>query len=172
MLQNLMGFDGRIGRQSWWISMIILVVASIILYFILSAIMGTGFTAMMDPQKMLEPGFMESLMQKAGIQQLISIAILGYPVLSAMSKRLNDRDRPGWFKWLFLAPSVLGALLAALGMAYTTTDVGGVQMPSQTTLMMIVSLLTLAVGIWGLVEMGFLKGTDGPNQHGPDPVAG
>ncbi|MGZ3295479.1 MAG: DUF805 domain-containing protein, partial [Xanthobacteraceae bacterium] len=25
--------------------------------------------------------------------------------------------------------------------------------------------------IWGLVEMGFLKGTNGPNRFGPDPLA-
>jgi len=26
--------------------------------------------------------------------------------------------------------------------------------------------------IWGLVELGFLRGTEGPNQYGPDPLAG
>lgn len=26
--------------------------------------------------------------------------------------------------------------------------------------------------IWALVELGFLAGTEGPNQYGPDPLAG
>ena len=40
-----------------------------------------------------------------------------------------------------------------------------------STLGMILGLLSLVIGIWALVELGILKGTDGPNQHGPDPLA-
>jgi uncharacterized membrane protein YhaH (DUF805 family) len=29
-----------------------------------------------------------------------------------------------------------------------------------------------ALSIWGLVEIGFLRGTVGPNQYGPDPLEG
>jgi uncharacterized membrane protein YhaH (DUF805 family) len=32
------------------------------------------------------------------------------------------------------------------------------------------SLASLAISIWGLVELGFLRGTVGPNQYGPDPL--
>ena len=32
-------------------------------------------------------------------------------------------------------------------------------------------LAMLAVGIWALVELGCLRGTVGPNRHGPDPLA-
>lgn len=34
----------------------------------------------------------------------------------------------------------------------------------------IFSLASFAVSIWGLVELGFLRGTPGPNQYGPDPI--
>jgi len=27
-------------------------------------------------------------------------------------------------------------------------------------------------GLWLLIELGFLKGTAGPNQYGPDPLGG
>jgi uncharacterized membrane protein YhaH (DUF805 family) len=172
-MQHFVGFDGRIGRQSWWIGTIILLIAAIILYFILSAIMGTGMTAMMDPEKMLQPGFMESYMKSAAWQQLISLVVLGYPVTALMSKRLNDRDRPDWYKWLFWAPTVISTLLGIAGMGYTMADVGnGVMMPTPTTLMTIISVLAMAVGLWALIELGFLRGTQGQNQHGPDPVAG
>jgi uncharacterized membrane protein YhaH (DUF805 family) len=33
-------------------------------------------------------------------------------------------------------------------------------------------LLSFAIGIWALIELGILKGTTGPNQHGPDPLGG
>lgn len=29
----------------------------------------------------------------------------------------------------------------------------------------------LAIGIWGLIELGLLRGTEGQNQYGPDPMA-
>jgi uncharacterized membrane protein YhaH (DUF805 family) len=37
---------------------------------------------------------------------------------------------------------------------------------------LILQLASLAVSIWALVELGFLRGTSGPNQHGPDPLVG
>ena len=33
-------------------------------------------------------------------------------------------------------------------------------------------LIPIIGGIWALVENGFLRGTDGPNQYGNDPLAG
>jgi uncharacterized membrane protein YhaH (DUF805 family) len=36
----------------------------------------------------------------------------------------------------------------------------------------LIALIPIIGGIWALVENGFLKGTDGPNQYGPDPLAG
>jgi uncharacterized membrane protein YhaH (DUF805 family) len=168
MLQNFLGFDGRIGRQSWWIGVIILTVASLVFYFILNAIMGVT----LDPAKLAEPGFLESYMRTASIMQLILLAIIGYPYLSLLGKRLNDRDRPSWMKFLFIAPSVLSAILGVLGLAYTTSDVGGgVMMPTPSMLGWILSILSIVLGIWGLIECGFLRGTDGDNQHGPDPLA-
>ncbi len=32
-------------------------------------------------------------------------------------------------------------------------------------------ILFSAVFIWGIIEIGFLRGTPGPNRHGPDPLA-
>lgn len=36
----------------------------------------------------------------------------------------------------------------------------------------LINLVPIIGGIWALVENGFLKGTEGPNQYGPDPLAG
>jgi uncharacterized membrane protein YhaH (DUF805 family) len=35
---------------------------------------------------------------------------------------------------------------------------------------MLISLIPL-IGIWALIENGFLRGTQGPNRFGPDPLA-
>ena len=36
----------------------------------------------------------------------------------------------------------------------------------------LIMLVPLVGPIWLLVECGFLRGTEGPNQYGPDPLAG
>jgi uncharacterized membrane protein YhaH (DUF805 family) len=36
----------------------------------------------------------------------------------------------------------------------------------------LISLIPLIGSIWLLVEVGFLRGTPGPNRFGPDPLAG
>ena len=34
----------------------------------------------------------------------------------------------------------------------------------------LIGLIPIIGGIWTLVELGFLKGTDGANRYGPDPL--
>ena len=170
-LQTFTSFDGRISRKTWWLGTIVIFVAALVLYLILSIVMGTGFSAMMDPEKVMQPGFMESQMKSASWRQLISLVILGYPVTALMSKRLNDRDRPSWFKWLFWAPTVLTTLAGIAGMGYSMADVGGVMMPTPTTLTTGLTILGFLIGLWALIELGFLRGTEGPNQYGNDPLA-
>ena len=36
----------------------------------------------------------------------------------------------------------------------------------------LIGLVPVIGGIWLLVELGFLRGTEGPNRFGPDPLAG
>lgn len=35
----------------------------------------------------------------------------------------------------------------------------------------LINLVPVIGGLWYLIECGFLKGTTGPNQYGPDPLA-
>lgn len=36
----------------------------------------------------------------------------------------------------------------------------------------LIGLIPIIGGLWMLIELGFLRGTDGPNRFGPDPIAG
>jgi uncharacterized membrane protein YhaH (DUF805 family) len=36
----------------------------------------------------------------------------------------------------------------------------------------LIALVPLIGGLWALIETGFLPGTSGTNQYGPDPLAG
>jgi uncharacterized membrane protein YhaH (DUF805 family) len=158
------GFAGRINRAKWWLGSIILAVVGFVLYLILAAIFGLS-TAMLDPAQMA------STMRTIAILQIILIVILAYPTTALMIKRLNDRDRPTYFAYIFWAPTVLLLLGGLAGLTMTTVDVGGVAVPTQSGLGWVLTIASLAIGIWALIELGILKGTDGPSQHGPDPLA-
>jgi uncharacterized membrane protein YhaH (DUF805 family) len=68
-------------------------------------------------------------------------------------KRLHDRNKSGWWLLVFyLLPGVIGNIGP-----YTGLDI-------------VFQLASLALSIWALVELGFLRGTSGPNQYGPDPL--
>jgi uncharacterized membrane protein YhaH (DUF805 family) len=73
-------------------------------------------------------------------------------------KRLHDRNKPGWWAAVFIGlPVVLGGLSTLLG---------------NELLAMVFGLGQFAVAIWGLIELGILRGTVGPNQYGEDPLEG
>ena len=65
---------------------------------------------------------------------------------------------------------MLTVLAGLAGLTITATEMNGVTMPGQTTIGWLLNLLSLAIGVWALVELGILRGTPGPNSHGPDPL--
>jgi uncharacterized membrane protein YhaH (DUF805 family) len=68
-------------------------------------------------------------------------------------KRLHDRDMSGWWLLVFYPlPAVLDGVGRAIGVP------------------LIFSLAGSAISIWALVVLGFLRGTSGANQYGPDPL--
>jgi uncharacterized membrane protein YhaH (DUF805 family) len=163
------GFEGRINRAKWWLGSIILGILGVIISLILNALFGAYS---IDPTQPITAETFQSLIRKVSIVQLITLAIIIYPALALMIKRLNDRDRPRWFAYVFWAPAVLSVLGGLAGLTMSVTDIGGTLIPTQSAIGWILAILSLVVGIWALVELGILKGTEGPNQHGPDPLAG
>ena len=72
-------------------------------------------------------------------------------------KRLHDRDKSGWWLLVFyVLPAVLNHIAE----------------PAGTALQFIFELASLALSIWGFVELGCLRGTAGPNKYGSNPLAG
>jgi uncharacterized membrane protein YhaH (DUF805 family) len=72
-------------------------------------------------------------------------------------RRLHDRNRSGWLILLFyLGPAMPDAIDRHTDFA---------------PLSFALELAGLIIAIWALVELGFLRGTVGPNQYGPDPLA-
>ena len=80
---------------------------------------------------------------------------LGWTFFALAIKRLHDRDKSAWWILLFyFAPSILQVIGEYTGSAGS----------------IFIGLIGLGISIWGLVELGFLRGTTGQNSYGPDPL--
>lgn len=163
IMSLLTSFDGRINRAKWWLGNVLVAVAAIVIYLILASIFGL----MSVPT---DPAQIASMMRTGAIVQLLLVAIIAFPTTALMIKRLNDRDRPRYFAYIFWAPSILSLIGGVLGITQTTVDMGGIPMPTPNGLGYVLLVASFVVGIWALIELGILKGTEGPNQHGPDPL--
>jgi uncharacterized membrane protein YhaH (DUF805 family) len=145
----LFSFKGRINRGKYWLAALIYM-AVWTTFFAVSLVWLGGLN-------------IDNLLSFAGAALLIWLIALILLVAGAWSslavgvKRLHDRDKSGWWILLFwFAPSILGSWPTA------APDLGSG---------FILALAAGAIGIWAIVELGCLRGTPGPNQYGPDPLA-
>ncbi len=153
-------FDGRIARGQWWIGVILLFVALLILSFIIAAIFGTGTFGGL-------------------LTFLLSIAAL-YPAVALATKRLADRGKPPMPRVAFFyGPGLLASVMATFNIGYRPMDMGqmgGIRMEGMETIMVpgllatLVGFAALAAFVWAVIELGILKGDEGPNQFGAPPA--
>jgi uncharacterized membrane protein YhaH (DUF805 family) len=158
LVANFTGMDGRINRQSWWIGVVVLIVVAIVLNLIIGAIFGG---AMPSLEQLMDPAFMAAYAQKQGWIGLIIGLITAYPYIAISVKRRHDRDNNGYDAIGLIVFSLLWSLIQALGVMTASAGIG-----------MVISIVFLIYAVYMLVQLGFLKGTAGPNAYGPDPLQG
>ncbi len=84
----LISLEGRIGKKSYWIGMLVLIAAQTL---------GMAATGGLD----WTPG--EPLLTTSGT--IVSVILL-WPMLAVGAKRWHDHDRSGWFNLLYFIPIV------------------------------------------------------------------
>jgi uncharacterized membrane protein YhaH (DUF805 family) len=131
-------FEGRIGRQTFWIAVVVLTVIEFAAHFAAEQLQGDRLSAIVD------------------------LAFV-YPEFAVALKRAHDRDMPILFLVVFFAASAVLDLLTVLQMT------GSDDQPTMISVLIAVPFTILALFL--LVELGFRRGTTGPNQYGPDPLA-
>jgi uncharacterized membrane protein YhaH (DUF805 family) len=99
--------------------------------------------------------FMIGALPSAVAAMVVLFIPLGWIGLANGAKRLHDRDKSGW--WL-LVLYVVPPCLRVIGHRL------------DTPLTYLVYLPSFAISLWAIIELGFLRGTDGPNEYGPDPL--
>ena len=93
--------------------------------------------------------------------------LLGLPVLvinlAVLVRRLHDRGKGAL--WLLVFWAAPGACFIAAQLATEQTGEGGLFALAS-------AMAGLAFEAWAIVEVGFLRGTSGPNRFGPVPPNG
>jgi len=145
----LFSFDGRIGRRTYWLAILALIVGGQVL---------TVGPFLLDSE--------QAAVLMLVLSQFIWLLSL-WPILAVGSKRLHDRNKNGWWLlvyWLLPFALFCGGLSIVLFNDPRTGRTGDLATGS------ILIFAGLLPALWGIVELGILPGTKGPNPYGGDPA--
>jgi uncharacterized membrane protein YhaH (DUF805 family) len=156
----LFSFKGRIQRLYFWVpSLVVGVIVGMLTTSLQFWAQQVGSGAIDPDTQQFEPSGPFAI--GIGI-----IAILNMWINFALcTKRLHDRDRTGWWlvvQFLTLSVTVIILVVAILMQEdqrvpwFVVAGVGGA--------------VSFVVSIWLFIEIGFLRGTQGPNRFGADPL--
>jgi uncharacterized membrane protein YhaH (DUF805 family) len=106
--------------------------------------------------------FVAETLQGDRLSAIIDLAFT-YPEFAIAAKRANDRDLPIWILIVFFGGGAVLDLLTVLRLA------GSNEQPSMVSLFIAIPFTVLLVAL--MIELGFRRGTIGPNRYGPDPVS-
>jgi uncharacterized membrane protein YhaH (DUF805 family) len=136
--------DGRLGRAGFWTGF-------------------AGIAAVISVVALIVALTLGPLTFAAQLIVFLCELVIAYPFYAVMAKRFQDRGRPGILGAVPITIFVVIAFMALMG--WTGTEL----VPN--LLGQILSFVDLVVVLWVLIDLGILRGTVGPNEFGPDPVA-
>lgn len=136
---------GRISRKTFWIGVGGLIVWSILVFVVLWSIFG--------------PSLVQTFLGRlVGVPFELATIYFGY---NLAAKRFNDRSRP-------MICAQAGAGIAAVKSLLDLFRITGEPL-MQTWLDQLFVLAGTGIALWYFLELGLMRGTVGPNDHGEDP---
>jgi uncharacterized membrane protein YhaH (DUF805 family) len=148
LLTLLFSFGGRAGRKQFWLTQLGYAIFFAIVFSL------TLFFAQFPNQTLI----------------IFAAWIPGaLAVYSVTIRRLHDRDRGAvWLFLFFILPAIMFVPSIFLETQLQTGKI------SQSFHDIAICILATVANIpiwWGYIEIGFLRGTRGPNRFGPDPLS-
>ena len=151
-MQKFFSFEGRIGRQDFWICSLALWAIGVVSTIILIA---TSFGSLLAIGAANENT--KSISDAAAIAALSAMALpimmfcliqlaMIWPSMAVNAKRFHDRGQSALFNLIFVGSWVLN-FIPLIGL-----------------------LISLGAFIWWLVNLGIIEGDPGPNAYGPGEV--
>jgi uncharacterized membrane protein YhaH (DUF805 family) len=161
----LFGFEGRINRAKYWLASLMILATMILSLLMLTVIclshgIATGplsinLVGISASIKFTDDDAPAALFPR--IATLVMTLAFGWCYAAVSIKRLHDRNKSGWWIVPYLVvPGLYGQFDGWLGGSWPAVFVG---------------FATFIALLWGIGEMGCLRGTHGPNRFGPDPLA-
>jgi uncharacterized membrane protein YhaH (DUF805 family) len=139
---------GRISRLEYWLGMVGLMAVTL------------PVAMWIDPEAFAQA---RDQMRPPSLAGTLWSLIVTWPSATISIKRFNDRDWPWWPGFL------LGIAMAGLVIANHN---GYLLDPDRMSPAEKLLLVALVIGfVWSMIENGFMRGTDGPNRYGPDPLS-
>ena len=167
----MFALEGRISRSKWWLGILVLISVMIAVSFATVLILNNFMAAHPEFQQHLNnPEWFSSkeaepLISSLGlwmIGPMLVIALVMWSLLALGMKRLHDRGLSSWLILVVVLPFFGAVAAPSLAAEF---DLG------ENMVRLSFLLLTASV-IWSILQFGILKGETGPNEHGPDPLAG
>jgi uncharacterized membrane protein YhaH (DUF805 family) len=148
-LKRWFPFRGRIGRRQYWILTLLYSVVWVLGVVILITLAVLNYNPPDDTiTNVTIVGFV-----LLGIATTVFVVVIVTGLASIGVRRLHDRGKTGyWLLLYYLLPSMMSknANLDAVGI--------------------ILSLATLGILIWAIIDLGILRGEAGSNAFGPNPL--
>jgi uncharacterized membrane protein YhaH (DUF805 family) len=118
-LETFTSFQGRIRRKTWWLGLIVLMIAQWVLMLILGAVFGMSMMPAADapPEVALEA--VSKMMVPLGIIFLVFL----WPSLALYTKRWHDRNKSGWWSLIILIP-IIGGIWALIEQGFLSGTEG------------------------------------------------
>ena len=144
-LKKYVSFQGRARRSEYW-------------YFVLFAIVASNPAAILD-------AIVTPYQRNGPFSAVLSLALF-LPSLSVTVRRLHDIDRSGWWVGGLYIYAAL-AIVVAIAVLAGNTVAGASAAQSVLLALLVLGFVGYAIL---LLVFAILKGTDGPNRYGADPL--
>jgi len=139
--------QGRINRSKWWLGVVVAALTMVAIFVCLIAIFDYDRLLYTFPGRLMV--FVVNVATAAAFYAL-------------NAKRFQDRNKPKTYALIAFA---IGSFKAVLDLLGITGDWFGPNMGDT-----VFQVVLTVIGIWYLIELGFLRGTAGPNNYGADPL--
>ena len=182
LFHYLFSFDGRINRAKMWALLLVSFAAEFVFVIAIQATLGFGT-------------IFDIMQEKITWHDAINGAPLFFPVMAALyvmfiyiylaitTKRLHDRNKSVWWLLVFVGLPLVLNIPFLFELPKFFANIGDVvnaaknhlpppAQPQVGPLATIGNGAATIIGLWAFVELYILKGTEGPNRFGNDPLAG
>jgi uncharacterized membrane protein YhaH (DUF805 family) len=163
MFSQFFGFRGRIGRGTWWITQLGLLLASLLLQFLMTDLT-QDIKALAELPSPKKADIMAAFTQLGGL--VIFLLVYGvlaqWLFLSSNIQRLHDRGNSGWRTVFAYVPILMFFLSGYLLLVQGDWKAAGIAVIMSIAGVFISSL-------WMIIECGMLAGEDCENDYGDPP---